>query len=346
MIIKNSSEPNIDTNFFYATGLSKGLFEESIAFLYPDGALNLIIPKLEEESANKADAEINVYRKKEEFYDLINENIGLSKKIGLNYNGILHNDFLKFKKNIPKVKFFDISESLSKSRAIKDKEEILKIKEACKISDKVMEKIPEVLTNGLFEYELAAQINYIMQKNGADKTAFETISSFGKNSSQPHYSHGKIKLKKGDFVLCDFGANLNKYNSDMTRTVVFGKSSNKQKDMYNTVLKAQELGIKNVKAGIKACQVHETVYNFIQKTKFKDCFIHSTGHSLGLDVHDGYINFGPNCQLNLEENMVLTVEPGVYLPGFGGVRIEDDVLVKNDGVEVLTKSSKKFIEVL
>ena len=208
-----------------------------------------------------------------------------------------------------------------------------------------MTEIPDFLHEGMFEYELAAEIDYMMQRNGADKTAFETISSFGKNTAEPHYSHGDTKLKKGDFVLCDFGACFRRYNSDTTRTFVFGKASDKQRDIYQTVLKAQQVGINKIKAGVKAFMVHDEVSSYIDNTKFKGCFIHSTGHSLGLSVHDGGAGFTPDSDAILQENMVLTVEPGVYIPGFGGVRIEDDILVKRDGVEVLTHSSKDFLEI-
>ena len=115
--------------------------------------------------------------------------------------------------------------------------------------------------------------------------------------------------------------------------------------MYDTVLKAQQVGINKIKPGVKTCDVHNAVSSYIDSTKFKGCFIHSTGHSLGLAVHDGGAHFSIDSDVILQENMVLTVEPGVYIPGFGGVRIEDDILVKKDGVEVLTHSSKKLIEI-
>jgi Xaa-Pro dipeptidase len=228
---------------------------------------------------------------------------------------------------------------------IKDETEIRFIKNACKISDKIIKKIPDILQIGLKEYELAAEIEYLMIKNGADKPAFETISSFGKNSSQPHYSHGKNKLKEGDFVLCDFGACYKKYNSDITRTFIFGKASSKQKEMYDVVLKAQEIGFESVKLGVKASQVHKKVSSFINNTKYKNRFIHSTGHSLGLSIHDGDFRIGADCELKIQENMVFTIEPGVYVPGYGGVRIEDDVLIKKDKIEILTKSTRSLKEI-
>ena len=345
ILIKNSSEPFIDSNFFYVTGLKKGLFEGSVAVLFPDGNVDLIVSKLEEESAIKADADVKVYEKSKEFDGLLKDTVKSVKNIGLNFECILHKDFCKLKDMFPKTEFFDVSEAYLKTRVVKDEFEINTIKEACEITDKVMIKIPELLHENMFEYELAAEIDYLIQKNGADKSAFETISSFGKNTAEPHYAHGTTKLKKGDFVLCDFGACLRKYNSDITRTFVFGEATDKQINMYKIVLEAQRIGFRKIKPGVKAHEVHDAVSSFIDKTKFKDRFIHSTGHSLGLAVHDGGAGFNHDSDVILRENMVLTVEPGVYIPDFGGVRIEDDILIKKDGVELLTQSSREFIEI-
>jgi Xaa-Pro dipeptidase len=208
-----------------------------------------------------------------------------------------------------------------------------------------MNSVPEFLHEGIYEYEIAAEIDYLLQKNGADKSAFETISSFGKNTAEPHYSHGDTKLKLGNFALFDFGANFRKYNSDITRTFVFGKPNDKQKEMYETVFTAQKIGFNLIKPGVKAKMVHEAVNSYIDSSKFKGCFIHSTGHSLGLAVHDGKAGLSADCDVELKENMVFTVEPGIYIPGFGGVRIEDDVLIKRNGIDILTESPRAFIEI-
>ncbi len=345
ILIKNSSDPYIDTNFFYFTGLDKGLFEGSIAVLFPDGNIDLMVSELESETAKKADANIRVYKNQIEFNKILHESVSNSKSIGLNFKGISYNDFCNLKKKFSDIKFSDVSVSFERTRLVKDQIEIDLIKKACKIVDKVVEKIPEILHENMKEFELAAEIDYLMQKNGADKAAFETISSFGKNTAEPHYSHGSTKLKINDFVLCDFGACFKKYNSDITRTFIFGKANEMQKEMYKTVLEAQKLGFETAKSGIKACDVHNAVNTFINNTKFKGKFIHSTGHSLGLSVHDGDARLSQNRELILKENMVFTIEPGIYLPEIGGVRIEDDVLIKKDGIEILTNSPKKLIEI-
>lgn len=345
ILIQNSVEPYIDDNFFYVTGLEKGVFEGSLAVLHPDGSIDLLVSELEAETAKRADVNLHVYKSGEEFEKIFKKQLMGFRKIGLNFNGVLHKNFLKIKKILSKSDFLDVSDGFAKARLLKDDLELNLIKKSCKIADMVMRKIPDMLHDGVYEYEVAAEINYLLQKNGADKTAFETISSFGKNSAEPHYSHGNVRLKKNVFALFDFGACFRRYNSDITRTFVFGKADRMQRKMYETVLEAQKVGFENIREGVKANKVHEAVSSCIDKTEFKGRFIHSTGHSLGLSVHDGGVGFSPDYDVELKENMVFTVEPGVYIPGLGGVRIEDDVVVKKDGLEILTKTPRCLIEI-
>jgi len=345
IIIKNSAEPYIDNNFFYVTGLDKGIFEGSMALLHPDGNIELLVSELEAETAKKADATLHIYENKEDFDKLFKKHFSSLRKIGINSDGLSHKDFCKLTDRFSRAKFVDVSDALSKTRLVKDESEIEIIKKSCAIADKVMNAIPSILHEGMYEYEIAAEINYLMQKNGAEHPAFETISSFGKNTAEPHYTHGDIKLNKGDFVLFDFGARFRRYNSDITRTFVFGKAAEKQKEMHEAVLAAQEVGFETIKPGIKANEVHNAVNSFIDGGKFKGCFIHSTGHSLGLNIHDGGAGLSSDCDVELKENMIFTVEPGVYVPGFGGVRIEDDILIKKDGIELLTNSPRDFVEI-
>jgi len=345
ILIKNSSEPFIDENFFYVTGLQKGLFEGAVAVLFPDGKIDLIVSELESETASKTNLNLEIYRNEGDFEKILKKSYTKYSNIGLNYNGVKHKDYLRLKKIFFNSNLKDVSNAFAKTRAVKENSELELMKKAANISDRVMEKIPEILCKGMSEHELAAEINYLMQKNGADKPAFETISSFGENTAEPHYTHGDKKIESGDFIICDFGASYKKYNSDITRTFVFGDASSKQKEMYQTVLKAQKTGFDKISEDVKACEVHKVVEDFIDNTSFKGHFIHSTGHSLGMLVHDGGPGFRTGCEEKLKQNMVLTVEPGVYIAGYGGVRIEDDVVVKKDGIEILTKSSRDFIEI-
>ena len=343
IVIKNASLPYIDENFFYVTGLEHGVFEGALVILYPDGHADLISPQLEQESAQKTTAQLHIYQNQHEKEQLVKHMTKPLKKIGLNFQGITHQDFSHLKKICPRAQFSDISQALMQTRLIKDEQEIASIQQACRIADIVMQKIPDVIHEGMKEYEIAAEIDYLMGKNGAQKPAFETISSVGKHTAEPHYTHGNTPVKKGEFILLDFGARWNGYNSDMTRTFILGKATQKQQAMHATVLAAQKIGIETIKSGITGNAVHDTVASYIDHTEFKGCFIHSTGHSLGRAVHDGP-GLNPDSDILLQKNMVMTIEPGIYLPALGGVRIEDDIRIKKDGVEMLTKSPRELIE--
>jgi Xaa-Pro dipeptidase len=333
----------LDDNFFYVTNLEQGLFEGSCAVLYPDGTLDVLVSELEAESARKSKAQITIYKTKDEFSGTLKRLLSPFNTIGVNTSGLSYFEFNKLTELFPQMNFVDVSDGFSKTRLIKDEEELQRIKQACLIADDTMAAIPDLVSEGISENELAAEINYSLQNLGAEKPAFDTISSFGKNTAEPHYGHGDVRLKGGSLILCDFGACYKKYNSDITRTFVFGKATEKQKEIYETVLNAQQIGFNAIKPGVKASDIHHAVSSFIDSTKFKGKFIHSTGHSLGLAVHDGS-GLAPDSGMVLQENMILTVEPGIYLPGFGGIRIEDDILVTKDGIELLTKSSHDFIE--
>ncbi|MFH1100413.1 MAG: Xaa-Pro peptidase family protein [Methanobacteriota archaeon] len=343
LIIKNATQPFLDPSFFYITGIEHGIFEGSYAFAYPDGTLDLIIPELEAETAKHTTAHLHIYKTKDDVQQLLKKFTAPLHSVGVNSQAITQRDYQALQELCPHLTFRDISSALIQTRLIKDTKELDLITHACHITDTVIHDIPSLITTGLRENELAAEIDYRMQKNGAEKPAFTTISSFGKNTAEPHYSHGETTLKNGDFILCDFGACYHNYNADVTRTFVHGKANTRQKDIYHTVLQAQTIGLDMIRPGISASDVHHAVFSFIETTPWKGRFIHSTGHALGLSVHDGP-GFTEDSPLTLKENMVLTVEPGIYIPGYGGVRIEDDIVVTKNGYKLLTQSSKTLQE--
>jgi len=344
IIIKNGNEQFIDVNFFYGTGLSYGLFESSVLLLFPDGTCHIITTSLEKVIADQSPAIIHVFESKHQLGEILQEILHQTKTIGIHASGLLYSDYHLLTKLLTEKRFIDITASINKSRMIKDQFEINHIRNACNIADTVMDKISSMIKEGMTENDLASEIDYALQCNGAEKPAFETISSFGPNTSLPHYTHGEKTLKHGDFLLCDFGARYQKYNSDMTRTFIFGPASKRQRQIHETIKQAQQQAFDIIKPGIPAKMVHDHVQTFIDGTEFKGCFIHSTGHSLGLSVHDPGVSLSSNCDVILEENMVLTVEPGIYLQGFGGVRIEDDILITKNGCERLTTTPQMLIE--
>lgn len=343
ILIYNGS--NEDLNFYYFTRLLYGgIFEGSFAVITEDG-VKVITSRLEEQSARKGKNEVFVYSSSSEREELLKKIVGNAERIGLNYDSLSLRDFHKLRDILGDREYVNVAEKIMEWRMIKDDEELNLMREAAKIASEVADSIPDFLVEGMREYELAARIAYEMFKMGAEDVAFTSIVAFGENAAEPHYLSGERKLKRGDFVLCDFGARYHHYNSDITRTFVFGRASEEQREIYYTVLEAQKLGISLVKDGAHGSEIDARVKELIDSTKYKGRMIHSTGHGLGLAVHD-HVGLSTQRDLVLREGMVVTVEPGIYLPGYGGVRIEDDVLVRKEGREVLTSARKdELIEV-
>jgi Xaa-Pro aminopeptidase len=182
-----------------------------------------------------------------------------------------------------------------------------------------------------------------MLSNGAERVSFDTIVASGKNSSVPHATPSNKKIEPGDFVKLDFGAVVEGYHSDMTRTVVVGKADDRQKEIYLTVKEAQEKALLSVKAGLVCEDVDKIARDTVAEKGFGECFVHNLGHGVGLQIHEAP-SLGKNCKTVLQPGMVVTVEPGVYVNGFGGVRIEDLVVVTESGCEILSKSTKELLE--
>jgi Xaa-Pro aminopeptidase len=226
---------------------------------------------------------------------------------------------------------------------VKEKRELEYIEQAVEISDVAFERILQLVAPGVRESELRAELEYQMAMLGSEKPAFETIVASGYRSAMPHGVASTKKLETGDFVTFDFGATVNGYVSDITRTVVVGKASARQKRVYSTVLRAQLAGIKAVKAGMKGRAVDAVCRGIIKRAGFGKNFGHGTGHGIGYYIHVGP-RVAPKSEDSLRTNHVITIEPGIYIDGWGGVRIEDDVVVTPRGGKVLNKAEKKLLE--
>ena len=242
------------------------------------------------------------------------------------------------------MRFVDISSAVTKTRLVKDAQEIELIQRACDIASRAFEETLPFIRTGVTESEVASELVYRMQKNGATAPSFRTIVGSGPNGAEPHYSAGPRKIERGDMIVIDFGAQYHMYCSDITRTVVIGPPSAEQKRMHETVAKAQAAALAKMKPGARGSSVDAAARTLIDRTKYKGRFIHGLGHSVGLAVHDPGTGLSPGSDLVLRPNMVLTDEPGIYVPGFGGVRIEDDVLVTKDGPRVLSTAPREFLE--
>lgn len=235
-----------------------------------------------------------------------------------------------------------LSNSMIALRAQKDEEELARMRKAQEITDACFTHILSYIKPGVREADLALEIDYFMRKNGADKPAFDTICVAGQNSSLPHGIPGDYRLTAGDFITLDFGAKYNGYCSDMTRTVALGNVNAEQRKVYDTVLKAHLVGIQTAKAGLLGCEVDKAARNIINEAGYAGCFGHGLGHSLGIEVHETP-RFSPKDKTHIKAGMVLSVEPGIYLEDRFGCRIEDTVLIHENGCEPLPKSSKELI---
>jgi Xaa-Pro aminopeptidase len=228
-------------------------------------------------------------------------------------------------------------------RLVKDPGEIAAIREAAGIVDRAFDYLLTITRPGVRERDLAIELEYFMKKEGSEKEAFDTIVASGARSAMPHGRASEKVLEPGDFVTFDYGACRHGYFSDLTRTLVLGKASERQREIYGIVLEAQEAVLKAIRAGRTGKEVDAVARDLITARGYGEQFGHGTGHGLGREVHDGG-SLSVRSENTLAPGMVMTVEPGIYIDGWGGVRIEDDVVVTENGCERLTHAPKQLIE--
>ena len=235
-----------------------------------------------------------------------------------------------------------ISGVIEKLRLIKSSAEIKILKEAAKIADAAFEHITSYIRAGITELDVSNELEFFMRKQGATSSSFDIIVASGHRSAFPHGVASDKVIEKGDLVTLDFGAYYNGYVSDITRTVAVGQPTDQLKEIYDIVLEAQLRGMAGLKAGITGKQADALTRDYITEKGYGPNFGHSTGHGIGLEVHEGPgLSF--KSDIVLEPGMVVTCEPGIYIPGIGGVRIEDDTIITNEGNESLTHSPKELI---
>jgi Xaa-Pro aminopeptidase/Xaa-Pro dipeptidase len=230
-------------------------------------------------------------------------------------------------------------------RAVKDRDELTLIKNAAAVVERVLRKVKLFLKTGVSESEVALQIDCLMRKEGADKESFDTIVAFGESSSMPHAKLSQRRLKRGDTVLIDLGCSVRGYSSDLTRTFFFTSINARQKKVYEAVLGAQQKAISVIRPGIAAAEIDKAARRYISARGYGKEFGHALGHGVGREVHE-MPRISSKSEEKVREGMVFTVEPGIYIPGWGGVRIEDMVAVTADGCEVLTAAPKELDEVV
>lgn len=266
------------------------------------------------------------------------------RMIGYEDMSMLCSTFRQYQEALSMVKeWIPIGTAVTELRQIKTPEEIGYLRQAEAIGDAAFTKILDIMKPGMTELEVQAELEYQMMKCGASGTSFDTIVASGVNSSMPHAIPSEKRIEAGDFVTMDFGCRYKGYCSDMTRTIVVGRASDKQKEIYQLVWRANHTVETLLHAGMVCREVDRIARDMIADGGYGECFGHGLGHSVGLEIHES-----PACNMRdntvLKPNMIMTVEPGIYLPGFGGVRIEDMVVITENGHENLAHSDKKLIE--
>ena len=240
------------------------------------------------------------------------------------------------------VELVETNDEVENFRRIKDAGEVESIRQACATGDKGLEDLLGQLKEGQTEREVAAILEDAMRRAGSEGLSFDTIVAFGEQAAEPHHHPGERRLKKGDLIKLDFGAIHAGYHSDMTRTIAYGKPSDEMVQIYELVRGSQQAGLDAVRAGATCGEVDRASRAYLQE--HGHTFGHGTGHGLGLEIHEAPPVRAGSSDV-LEPGMVITVEPGIYLPGTGGVRIEDSVVVTRAGCDILTASPKTLVEV-
>lgn len=335
-------------NVFYLSGFYIEPHERLVGLaVFPDNEPFLICPSMEVPEAKKAgwSGEVIGYTDTDRPWDFIEKQV--KSRIPNIHSWAIEKEHLNVERYEEMVnrftgaRFVSAEEKLQELRMVKDASEMQKLRKAAEIADFAIQTGVNAIAEGVTEQEIIAAIEYEVKKKGISQMSFSTTVLAGANAASPHGNPGQTKIKKGDFVLFDLGVVYEGYCSDITRTVAFGEISPEQEKIYQTVLDAEETAIKAVKPGVLASELDLTARKIIEDAGYGSYFPHRLGHGLGISVHE-YPSLTETNNLAIREGMVFTIEPGIYMQNVAGVRIEDDVYVTKDGVEVLTKFPKSL----
>lgn len=331
-----------DATFFWATGLhGGGTFEGSAAVLRPEQPVRVLTSKLEETTARRSDNDVIIFDDREDFWTKLAEEFGTGERVGFDATRLSVDRHERLTEELGEVdvELVAAEEAVQQARLVKEDAEVERIQQAIHITDRIAESMQRFLDDAQTEAQLAAGIVHEILSEGA-KLSFDPIVANGEGSAEPHYAPESTKLSQGP-LLVDMGARLQGYCSDITRTYAIGEPSKNLREMHETVLDAQNAALDAIEPGMQASKIHEIARDAIDATRFEGRFIHSLGHALGVEVHDGP-GLSPSSDVVLKEGMVFTVEPGVYVPGEAGVRIEEDIVVTSQGCRRLTAADRSL----
>ncbi len=261
-------------------------------------------------------------------------------RLGFESSRVSYLKYTQLKNCISEKRLKPCPDIVERLRMIKEPGEIEAIRRAIRPGEKGFRYIRRLLRPGVKEEEIALELELFLKVNGAGGLAFDTVIAFGTSSAVPHYRTGKKKLRERDMVLIDWGVNADGYSSDLTRTLLSHSMTNKEKSIYSIVLEAQQKAIDKIRPGVNLAVIDRTARDVITGHGYAGAFGHSCGHGIGMEVHE-YPGVSSKSKMKCCKGMVITAEPGIYIKGWGGVRIEDDILVTENGCEVLSRLSKK-----
>ncbi|MDR0308143.1 MAG: aminopeptidase P family protein [Chitinispirillales bacterium] len=291
----------------------------------------------------RANTKWNFHLIEESNFKYLAKSTAPSSIVGIQSDTVTIDQLHELKRSLPKTKFAPLSNEIANISIQKNDKEIASMKAAAATGDKALKALLPNIRTGMTEIELARQLEALCAEYGSQRPSFETIALFGERSALPHGRPGSRKLAPGDFILLDYGCTVDGFCSDISRTFVFGEASQEQRKIYNIVLKAQTCARSAARSKIKACELDFAARNVIEQSGYGENFGHATGHGVGLRVHEKPRVNKKNEAL-LPENCVITIEPGIYISGLGGVRIEDMVVLTGEGCSTLTNSPRKLIE--
>ncbi|GEL76866.1 M24 family metallopeptidase [Tenuibacillus multivorans] len=336
-------------NVFYFTNLYAEAHERLIgAYMDQKGNRILIAPALEKEDVKNAgwNGELITYFDHENPWDKLSsfiKDIGHPQSMAIEKEDLNVLNYETLKNQFPKTEMVNGQHFLNELRLIKDHHEMKILKEAAQYADFGIETALKHIQAGKTELDIIAEIEYAMKKEGIRDMSFGTTVLTGKKSAAPHGNPDLTPIQKSDFVLMDLGVVHKGYCSDITRTVVFGEASEQQKGIYHTVLQAEQKAIEACQVGTRLGDIDQVARQVIKDAGYGEYFPHRIGHGLGINVHE-FPSLASNNDSVLQEGMSFTVEPGIYVPEVGGVRIEDDVFITGDGPTTLTEFIKELIE--
>lgn len=266
---------------------------------------------------------------------------GSYRKVGFEPHAVTYQEYMMLSKSLP-CELYPLTQVVEEMRKVKEEEELQCLRKAAAAGAQVFDQICDLIQPGLSEKHIAAQIGFYLREYGCEKESFDTISLSGQNAAMPHGMPGNDKLTPGDMLTLDFGGFYQGYAGDMTRTVAVSKADQCLVDRYQAVLEAQKKGVNMVKAGVSCRDIDLAVRESLKEHQLDQYFTHGLGHGVGLEIHESpRVSF--RSEEILEKNMVITIEPGIYIPGWGGIRIEDTVIVKERGCEIITASDKQLL---